>query len=499
MLIVGGALAAMAWLISTRPTPPTTTEPPRVPEVAVVEAAPQVFDAPIVGHGTVRPKRQVKVIPQVSGMLTAVHPDLAEGRVIQEGELLFEIDRRTYESQVLQVEADIKMLEVQLKRHQQQEESLTERLALAREQLELAQRQYERDKRLLEEEAGTDAEVDLTHGRLLQAQDVVLGLQSELDLIPILKEETQARLEARRAQLGDAQRNLGNTRIFCPFDVRVESVAAQTSQVVIANLAIATLTDLEAFEIAAVLDPSDLRWTNRKAYARALGEDLGEPPSVTVTWTFRGQRHSWTGYVTRLERHDEATRTARLVVEIPNRREDLRTTEVPGHPQLSLGMFCTAAIPAEPLADALVVPRSAIHQNNQVYVFEPDPASLDGRIGRLAARQVPLLRSVGNVVLVDFAGRGQDDRLPAEEALVECELRPGELAIVSPLPRAVVGMKLRLRAGADATTITILDLCDSLFAQAANSHFRLPFPQLLDAFAAPIPRLNLCPAIAGTR
>ena len=77
MLVVGGGAVAMTWLILTRPAPPTTTEPPRVPEVLVVQAAPQVFDAPIIGHGTVRPKRQVKIIPQVSGMLTGVHPDLA--------------------------------------------------------------------------------------------------------------------------------------------------------------------------------------------------------------------------------------------------------------------------------------------------------------------------------------------------------------------------------------------------------------------------------------
>jgi multidrug efflux pump subunit AcrA (membrane-fusion protein) len=308
----------------------------------------------------------------------------------------------------------------------------------------------------------------LTHGKLLQAQDVVLGLQSQLDLIPILKEETQARLEARRAQLGDAERNLENTRIFCPFDVRVESVAAQTSQVVIANLAIATLTDIEAFEIAAVLDPSDLQWTHRQAYARALGKDLGEPPSVAVTWTLHGQRYSWRGQVTRLERHDETTRTARMVVEIPDPLGELRSQEVAGRPQLSIGMFCTAAIPAEPLADALVVPRSAIHENNLVYIFEPDPASPDGRSGRLAARRVPLLRSVGDQVLVDFVGRAQHERLPAERALAECELRRGELTVLSPLPRAVIGMELRLRGPAQST-IANLDLSDTLLARAPHN------------------------------
>lgn len=487
----------MAWLILTRPAPPTTTEPPRVPEVLVVRAAPQVFDAPIIGHGTVRPKRQVKIIPQVSGMLTGVHPDLAEGRVIEKDELLFEIDRRTYESQVVQVKADIKMLEVQLKRHEQEQGSLTRRLAIAEQQVGLAQRDYDREADLKEQDAGMSALVDAARQKVLKANDVVLGLKSQLELIPILTEETQARLEARRAQLADAERNLDNTSIFCPFDARVEAVRAQTSQVVIANLAIATLTDLEAFEIAAVLDPSDLHWTHRKAYARALGKDLGEPPLVAVTWTFRGQRHTWTGQVTRLERHDEVTRTARLVVEIANPLEDVRSEDVPGRPQLSLGMFCTAAIPAEPLADALVVPRSTIRENDQVYVFEPDPASPDGRTGWLVARRVPLLRSVGDQVLVDFAGRGDDERLPVQQALAECELQPGDLAILSPLPRAVVGMRLRLRDGADA--ITLLGLSDDLFALGADCSFGSPIPTLFQGSAIAVPHLSLWPVAAGTR
>ena len=500
LVIVGAAATAMVWLIATRPAPSASTEPPRIPEVLVVEAAPEVFDAPVVGHGTVRPKRQVKIIPQVSGMLTDMHASLAEGRVIEQGELLFEIDRRTYESQVVQVKADIKILEAQLRRHEQEEKSLTERLGTAGEQFKITESEYLDTKRLYDEEnVGSPQEVDRYRLKKLQAEDVVLGLESQLHLIPILEEETQARLEARRAQLADAERNLENTRIYCPFDVRVESVTAQTSQVVIANLAIATLTDLAAFEIAAVLDPSDLQWTHRKAYARALGKDLGDPPTVTVTWTLNGHRHSWTGYVTRLERHDETTRTARMVVEIPDPLGDVRSEEVPDQPQLSLGMFCSAAIPAEPLDGALVIPRSAIHEDDLVYVFEPDPSSRDGRTGWLVTRRVPLLRSVGGRVLVEYAGRGEDQHLPPQHAQAECELRPGELAIISPLPRAVAGMKLRLRAGSTAEAIAAVASSDGVFARAGGLLFDSPNLELLDGWSEPVPRLSFSPVAAGTR
>ena len=179
------------------------------------------------------------------------------------------------------------------------------------------------------------------------------------------------------------------------------------------------------------------------------------------------------------------------------RRSNLRSDQIPDHPQLSLGMFCSTAIPAEPLADALLVPRSAVHENNQVYVFEPDPQSADGRTGRLVARRVPLLRSVGDRVLVDFAGRQEDGRLHIEQAAAECELRRGELTILSPLPRAVVGMKLRLRE--PATEAAGLRAVDDLLARAAyptlESHLVALFDDSFTLGRCSI----LCSVTTGTR
>jgi len=445
VVVLGGAVGVMAWLVATRPVPPTNPEPPRIPAVAVTELVPRVFEAPIVGYGTVRPKNQVKIVPQVSGMITGVHPDLAVGKVIPSGEILFEIDRRAYESQVLQVEADIKLLEAQLQRHQREKKNLIDRLENAKKLLELAEGDLEREEELLQQGAARQIEVDAARERHLQRKDVVIAYENQLALIPYLVAETNSRLEARRAQLADAQRNVENTKIRCPFNARVDYISAKASQVVLAHLAIATLTDMEAFEVAAVLDPSDLQWSDHRAYARAMGIDLGEPPAVRITWTLHGRRYSWSGQVSRLERHDEATRTARLVVEIANSLDEVTSHEHLGKPRLSIGMFCAAEIPAEPLHDALVLPRSAIHEDNAVYVFEPDAGSPDALGGRLGARSVPMLRSVGDEVLVDFADRGEHERLPAARALARCELRAGEFVIVSPLPRPVIGMKLRRR------------------------------------------------------
>ena len=59
LFVLGGAAALTAWLISTRPEPSKNVGPPRISAVAVAALVPRVFDAPVVGFGTVRPKNQV--------------------------------------------------------------------------------------------------------------------------------------------------------------------------------------------------------------------------------------------------------------------------------------------------------------------------------------------------------------------------------------------------------------------------------------------------------
>jgi hypothetical protein len=149
-------------------------------------------------------------------------------------------------------------------------------------------------------------------------------------------------------------------------------------------------------------------------------------------------------------------------------------------------MFCSAEIPTEDLEGALVVPRSAIHEDNVVYTFRPDEGS-DGNTGTLVAREVPILRTVGDEVLVDFAGRGSNDRLAISDATAECELQPGEFIIVSPMSRPVEGMKLR-RRDESLTSLTPAEMVAQL--QRPETEHRFSFLKLIPlnppvAFLAP--------------
>jgi len=444
-LILSGGLLAIgvlvaAWLVRTRPAPPTRTTPPRLLQVAVASVEPTVHQEPVVGYGTVRPKNEVKIIPQVSGKLVFKHQDLAVGKVLAAGELLFEIDSEVYEARVRQADAETRGLEASVARHDQEMANLDERIANAEQMLAIAEADYLTSKKLYEvEQVGTQRDLDLVHQKYLQQKDVMVELHSRRMVMPHLRRETEAQLDAARARLQQAGHDLESTKIFCPFKARVESVAAHTSQMVMPPLSIATLTDLKAFEVSVGIDPRELRWLDGAIQPNALErEEEAAGPEVRVAWSLPGQTLIWQGRVTRFERVDEATRTARLVVEIRDidmvgRMEggDAETA-----PTLSIGMHCRAELPVAPLVDALIVPRHAIYDSRWVYVFEPDENAPDGTTGRLMRRRVPLLRGLGDHVLVDYQGRS--DGAP-------CELKSGELVVVSPLIKPVVGMRIALQ------------------------------------------------------
>lgn len=437
-IAVGGIV--MTWLVRTKPSPPMHTSFARVPDVAVVSVEPTLTQAPVVGYGTVRPKNQVNVVPQVSGKLIYSHEDLAQGNIIPSGDLLFEIDSTVYEARVRQAEAETHGHEGELGRLDQEVRNLDTRIANVEQMLSIDEKDYLTSKQLYEvDKVGTERSVDQILQKYLRQKGILIELKNRRAIVPHLKLATQAQLESARARLQQAQHNLANTKIACPFKARVELVGAHASQVVTAHFSIATLTDMEAFEISVGIDPRELRWLSETIRPDVLGRaDGSASPEVTVNWSLPGQEFAWRGFVTRFERVDEVTRTARMVVEV--RETDMVATLLSGsgdaRPSLSIGMHCRAELPAEPLAEALVVPRHAIYDHRWVYVFEPDGDSELGKTGCLGRRAVPMLRALGDHVLVDYADR---------EGTEACELKAGERLVVSPLMRPVVGMKVELR------------------------------------------------------
>jgi len=404
----------------------------------------RAVSAPVIGYGTVRPKNQLQVIPHVPGKLVYAHRDLAPGKVIAEGELLFVVDPTPHEARARLARAEITALEAALQRHDAEAATLDVRLANAEKMLAIDETDYQTSLRLFgEEHVGTQRELDLVQQKYLRTNDTVVELRNARDRIPNLKIETRAQLDAAQARLQQAEYELENTRITCPFRARVEAVNALASQVVTGMAPIAVLTDVAAYEIAVSIDPSELRWLHERVRPQALidGGGRDDAPDVKVVWSLQGRELQWRGRVTRFERVEELTHTARMIVEVAAQDRLTRTNSGTAEgmdSELSMGMYCRVELPAQPLENAIWIPRHALYDDQFVYAVDREADSAEGAVGRLVRREVPMLRVVRDEVLVDCRGCSPPGT---------CALTSDDPIVVSPLLKPVAGMKVKMQAG----------------------------------------------------
>jgi multidrug efflux pump subunit AcrA (membrane-fusion protein) len=283
---------------------------------------------------------------------------------------------------------------------------------------------------------GNGRDVDLLKQKLLRQQGLLAELEDALRALPVALRELDARLDASRARLEQARFELSATRATAPFSARVEQVSAARNQVVFPGQGIAILSEVGLYEITASVAVNEIAWLHHDIRPKALAEGVStRAPVSRITCSADGFREARWGRVARLERIDELTRAARIVVEI-DKPDDGAPCDSPadGH-GLSLvsGMYCRVELPVEPQGEALCVPRGAMVDERYVYVAElTDPG--DERSARLAIREVSVLRTLGESVLVD-SRRGASGR--------SNELRFGDLLVVSPPSRPVPGMRVR--------------------------------------------------------
>jgi RND family efflux transporter MFP subunit len=228
---------------------------------------------------------------------------------------------------------------------------------------------------------------------------------------PLLVKEPQlaaakAKLDADRAQLRKARLDLERTELRAPFAGRVSTVNVGIGQYVTPGQALATLFPTEAVEIILPLENKDLYWFHVPGFTSGTGPGALARIHAPVA----GRKRSWNGRVVRTEgKLDQRTRMVNVVVRV---EEPYRTK-----PPLAVGLFVNVDIEGRTLPQAALLPRSALHQGNVVWVIGED--------GRLSFRNVEVARKKGEAVLI---GSG---------------LRDGETVAVSPLKAVSDGMMVR--------------------------------------------------------
>lgn len=375
--------------------------PVRVVEASRVELTPRAL-----GYGTVRPEKVWAAVAQVPGRLVETYPRLRDGETVTEGTLLFRIDPTDTELQLAQAQAELAELDVQ-------EANARATLDIDQRNLALAQREKQRIARLSTQGTASQSDVDSAERTMLNARTAVQNTENSLALIP-----TQRRLlEARLAQ---AERDLANTTVRAPFDLRIANLAVEKNQYVGVGQTLFRGDAVQRIEVTAQLAISSLRHllAGRKQPIPSIAE---MPENLAGFTGFRpivrmdlGNRIAdWEAEFVRFsDEVDPQTRTIGVVIAVDRPMEKV----IPGiRPPLSKGMFVQVEIRGHRQPDRLIVPRSAI-RNGSLYVMGEDR--------RLQIRPVAVQFSMGSISVITDG------------------LEAGETVVVSDLIPAVSGMLL---------------------------------------------------------
>lgn len=241
--------------------------------------------------GKVQPRTEVKISANVSGEIVAM--PVVEGQRVAKGDLLVQIDARTYEAQMRSSEAGYEAAKANLAYEQ----------ASALE----AEQTYTRVKTLFEKGLASQQEYDAAIARHNTSKASF--------------ESTQARLKQAKAAVDQARESLGYTKIVAPIDGYVTNLPTEIGEIVMGSLnyqasVIMVISDLSIIEVEVEVDETDI-----------ANVELGQPVKIELDafpdTTFAGQvsQIGNTAQMTGLGTQDQVTNflvTILVVDTVPN-------------------------------------------------------------------------------------------------------------------------------------------------------------------------------------
>jgi len=329
IIIIGAGIAGAVIFIMLKKPPERKEQGVQAPLVEVEQL--RVKDIPMVvhGYGTVNPKVEVDIIPEVAGKVVYIHPELIVGGLIRANQAILRIDPRDYELAVRQAEAAVADAGVQLETEQ------------------------------------AEAEVARTEWRQLHPDTEPTS--------PLVLREPQIRkakamLDSSEAQFATVKLRLERTSLSLPFDALITTENVDLGQYVVMGQSLAKAYGTGSVEIEVPLKDSELAWFD--VFENSIFSN-GDPASAKgtpaeVKADFAGAEHTWKGYVVRTT--GQVDRTSRMISVVVEVLEPFKVID--GRPPLLPGVFAEVLIQGNILGNAVAVPRDAIREGNQVWLVD---------------------------------------------------------------------------------------------------------------------------------
>jgi RND family efflux transporter MFP subunit len=398
LVLVGAAIGAFL-LIATAPEVESVALEKRLPIVRTIDVRPGDVRMLVRSQGTVAPRTESELVPEVSGRVEWVSPALVSGGFFSLGDPLLRIDARDYVAAIGRARAEV---------------------ARAEGEAEHARAELRRQQGLARANANSPSQLSNTE----RGERVAV-----------------AALEAAQVSLEQAERDLARTHIDAPFDGRVRVERVDVGQFVSRGASIATLYATDYAEIRLPIADRQLAYLDLPGISDTLDANMG--PRVVLRARFAGADRVWTGRIVRTEGEiDAQSRMVHVVARIEDpygtsgaadnaladreaggsvETSDAEVAEVEADTAqvtpLAVGMFVRAEIEGRLASGVLVVPRAAMRDGDRLLVVDADD--------RLHHRAVEVLR------------------IDRDEVLLRAELADTERIVVSRMQVVVDGMKVR--------------------------------------------------------
>ena len=405
-ILVG--IAIFVFMLSGKQAPQKSErgEPTRFVRVITVQE--RDFIPVAEGYGSVQPAQVWAAVAQVSGRIIAMHPRLRDGEIITAGTELLQIDPADYELNLARSQTELAQLNAQ-------GENSVASLKIEQRNLALSEKEFKRQNKLADQGTVSRSRADEAERAMLSTRSLVQNFQNTIALLPIQR-------SLQQAIITQAERDLANTRLSAPFNMRVSGLAIETHQFVSNGQTLLTGDSVERVEIIAQVSMADLRNlfvgqsnlpTDINTLTNNLAELTGFKPIVRMD-VGNGLIAEWEAEFVRVsDKVDPQTRTMGIVVAVDRPMQKI----IAGiRPPLSKGMFVQVAIAGRIQPDRIVLPRSVIRAG-RVYIVNAE--------NRLETRAVKRLYNQQQLAVI---GEG---------------LLAGEKIVVSDLIPAVDGMLLQ--------------------------------------------------------
>ena len=317
--------------------------------VQTIDAKKQDRQLIVKGAGTVKASQEVSIVPQVSGLITYISPQLVVGGLFKKDDTLFKVEAIDY--------------------------------VLGLEKAKAARAKAEYDLATIEGRA-----------RVARSEWQRLNQDTNTEPNPLVlygpqTANAKASLASAQAAVDQAQLALDRTELKAPFNSRVKSENIDIGQYVKSGSSIAVLAGTDSVEIAVPLTSENLHWLNIPLHSRTLNG-----PDAVVSVTNSGPDNEWQGHV--LRSTGEVNPKSRMMDIIIEVRDSYRLSNPKntGRPALTIGTFVDVQLKGKKLKDVFVIPRTTYRDDSTVWLIDNE--------GKLRIQKVIPVRIEKNEVII---------------------------------------------------------------------------------------------------